>query len=81
MTYSGGHDFVSDSTTEILGFELLQYFSFTLLSKKLRIAFSLGFLEVGMNSNGFFLSSDLISQQFWACPAIPAELSAAGALQ
>lgn len=29
----------------------------------------------------FFLCSDLISQQFWACPAIPAELGAMGALQ
>lgn len=80
MTNSGDHYFVFDSATEILGFELLQYFSFVLWTKKLRTAFSLGFLQVGINSIGFFLGSDLSSQpslqscllqelctEMWAC--------------
>lgn len=41
----------------------------------MRVAFSPGFLQVGMNPYVFFLSNDLISQQFWARPAITAELS------
>lgn len=60
---------VSDSPVYILGFELLEYFSFAhhlcnSLTKRMRVTFSLGFLWVGMNSCGFFLSCDLISQQF-----------------
>lgn len=43
--------------------------------RKMRVAFSPGFLQVGMNPYVFFLSNDLISQQFWARPAITAELS------